>query len=497
LLAAPLFAQSNKGAVAIEDCTAFEASMLLAGKKPGKKQISIKAGELFTFGEAMITAKTDWSFTIRTDGLIRLLRVDTGPEVIFVPEKSVKVFDVEISDPDRRPFDSSYRWKSSFVEAAKAAWMGVASEKTGTQQVASTASATAGGSGTQQAASKATTFADITGGPGVYLLSSQTVWKDGTNYPLKDGNPDFNAMTVSGEDLYVVGTTEGESYRRATLWKNGAAQQLDMVASNARAVFVSGNDVYVAGTIGADDGMRPVLWKNGERQVLGEARGKDSWIPRRVSVSGGIVTVAGSQREYDQWKNESITTWKNGKEQTVVPTIQKIVKTDKNGRKSEDTPSLYSWHDGSSFFESNGDVYLAGNVISYLIEGRFETRYWKNGQQQPLNIGNADKPRIYVSGKDVYIYSIRNAYDDKSVSTLWKNGVKQKLESFENPETLAEIKTSIRNVFAAGNDVYVFGIRDSYSAGGKQHGWTYMLWKNGKAEVITGASQPFAMFVAQ
>jgi hypothetical protein len=352
----------------------------------------------------------------------------------------------------------------------------------------------------READREANKFTELTGGPGVYLLSSQAVWKDGTNYPLKDGRPDFNAMVVSGDDLYVVGTSEGESYRRATLWKNGVAQQLDTVASNARGIFVSGNDVYVVGTVGADDGRRPAMWRNGERQVLGEARGKDSWIPRRVSVSGGIVTVAGSQTDeyYGGWKNESITTWKNGKEQTVAPTIQKIVKTDKNGRKQEGTPDLSDWRDGSSFFESNGDVYQVGAVRSYLIEGGVETRYWKNGQQQPLNIGRAYKPRMYVSGKDVYLYSTRESLlDYAKESTLWKNGVKQKLESFENPETLAEIKTDIYNVFASGSDVYVFGERNGYSAGGKYHSPTYLIWKNGKAEVIALTDRPFAMFVAK
>jgi hypothetical protein len=323
----------------------------------------------------------------------------------------------------------------------------------------------------------------------VYLLGINrnnllTVWKDSVAHPFHPYNPEIslqselnaNALFVSGNDFYVVGYSpvEGASYARATLWKNGIPTQLETVASVARAIFVSGNDVYVAGTIGADSGRRPVLWKNGERQVLGQSRGDASWVPTHVSVWGKDVYVGGVGAFGGN--NRPAMLWKNGEE--------KVIPLNKN--------NTGSWSDGSNFtvFVSDGDVYVtAQNPLGF----------WKNGQVLTINNFGIDKtltledlknPSIYASGKDWYLAGTYSSYSSQTGTRvrdrvqLWKNGVQQKLQLFENPETLAEIPTKALQVFVVGSDVYVLGVRDGYDAGGRRHNAVLVLWKNGIAQTL-------------
>jgi hypothetical protein len=70
-------------------------------------------------------------------------------------------------------------------------------------------------------------------------------------------------------------------------------------------------------------------------------------------------------------------------------------------------------------------------------------------------------------------------------ATLWKNGVEQTLEgSWENPESLEKIPVFAIEVFVSGNDVYVYGSRSGYRAGGTDYHSVDILWKNGKAEIL-------------
>jgi hypothetical protein len=320
------------------------------------------------------------------------------------------------------------------------------------QPAAQASTTPASASQTATVASKAAT--PITGGPGVYLLFGRgNVWKDGTEYSLANASS-TTSLFVSGNDVYVAGSSKGESFNRATLWKNGEQQQLDTVASDAVALYVSGNDVYVVGTIGQSEAQRPVLWKNGERQVLSEKRGNDSWKPTHVSVWNSDVYVVGVSSAR---LNESML-WKNGKEEKISLTVEYNISQ----------PSI---------FISDGNIYVTD------LTG---INFWKNGQLQTMNgftrnLGDKVAPS-YGSGKDMYVAGTFKNNNNKA--KLWKNGVEQKLEVFENPESLQEINTNAQFVFVSGSDVYVFGARDAYKAGGTNYPSAYIIWKNGVAEVL-------------
>jgi hypothetical protein len=146
--------------------------------------------------------------------------------------------------------------------------------------------------------------------------------------------------------------------------------------------------------------------------------------------------------------------WKNGKESVhVQPAPNSAVKLS-----------------DMTILVSSGSVYVSATE-------KFGTglKIWKDGRPVPgLKLGQEAKS-TQVLGNFVYYLE-----DDK----LLRNGVEQKLETFENPESLAKISTPLSHVFVSGNDVYVLGLRQSYYAAGKSHEAVKVLWKNGKAQVL-------------
>jgi hypothetical protein len=462
---------TNKGAVAIEDCVGYEGNLL--GTKPSKKEVKIKAGTVLSFGRVL--PLPDFTFTLKEDDLVRLyilgptmLSKDPTERHIWVPEKSIKEFGVDKSfgtggiGKATLPWifkgakNERKEWADWFLAAAKEA---NAQDKDSTEAAATQASTTASGAGagaTGGTGAQATGKAGLTGGPGVYLLATPPsgvtgyVWKDGVSY-RQDKSSKLNSMFVSGDDVYVVGTSEGGSFERAMLWKNGVAQQLDTVASEANIVFVSGDDVYVAGTRGEKDAMRPVLWKNGEMQALSDKKGSEAWWPSHISISGGAVQVLGRQGG-----NPNPIVWKNGTERSIT---------------AEGYPPNYKKVSPHSLIASGGDVYAAiGSNDSNLL-------LWKNGKKQTTNFKATTGVRLFVSGKDLFI---AGTFGNRA--KLWKNGVEQKLEAFENPESLQEVKTEAKRIFVSGTDVYVLGVRGNYQAGGKLNWEGPILWKNGKIQ---------------
>lgn len=97
-------------------------------------------------------------------------------------------------------------------------------------------------------------------------LPVATYWKNGVPTFLTSGssNTVASAVTVSGTDLYVAGYVGGLLNPVATYWKNGVAVSLGSGMANA--IVVSGQDVYVCGTSGND----AVYWKNGVKTILGK-----------------------------------------------------------------------------------------------------------------------------------------------------------------------------------------------------------------------------------
>ena len=502
-------AQSIRGAIATEDCTGYGSNML---GRMSKGTVEIKAGEIFAIGPvSTFTSSKLYAYTIdgfqkpvTNNGFLRVHHLkdpNSGtPNVIWVPEKSVQFFESKTTDYDFRPYTMttdiySYGkrtgWKTEFVQAAlqaapenlkeKMAWTeSVPGVSPSTSSPAASPAAPVASnnttSSTQTQPNRPLTIADLKGGPGRYVLSSMgVIWKDGKIY-----NAGANSIFVSGDNVYIAGITGYGSNQRATLWTNGTPKELDTVTSNATVVHVHGDDVYVAGTRGGGDAQRPVLWKNGALvETLSESRGDRSWTPTHISVYNNEVCVAGFFGLYER----KHMLWKSGKDSSL------------------DTPYTSGMTDvHRSMNLSDNDVYIAivrGDASAYDASGapkKGGLYLIKNGQPQHIadvvfrgdfgeGFGNTEDEmiHIYVSDKNAYIVSTINGK-----AKLWKNNAEQKLEGFEDPETLQEMNTEALRVFATGDNVYVFGARAKKGARESN----FVIWKNGKAEIITNGPFP-------
>ena len=475
-------AQNNKGAIAIEDCIAYDSNMI---GRMSKNKIEIKAGHIFAFGPLTTTAKTDdFSKTITNNGFLRVYHLkdpirSQEAYVIWVPEKSVQIFESKmVGGP--WPFKGDDLgvlrggWKPGFVRAALEAAPEKVKEQMGwakdmleraqtTSRPATTVASNSTVNTTQTQQNRQLTIADLKGGLGRYVLVSDVarsqpyaVWKDGKRYSAP--NFKLNSLFVSGDNVYIAGSSrnQGDSFNHATLWTNGTPQELDTVASETTVVYVHGDDVYVAGTRGALEARRPVLWKNGIlTETLSESRGGNSWVPTHISVYNGNVYVAGSRGMAE------VMLWKNGKDTNIINTLTG------NRRRHIEMNLLID-----DEIYSIQSIYPKRYLFKYSI---------KNDQVQQVYGEYDEINNLYISNKNVYISGTR-----KNKAMLWKNNVEQKLEGFENPESLQEISTYAAHVFASGDNIYVFGYRASYSAGGKDYPDDVVLWKNGVVEILPG-----------
>ena len=143
-------------------------------------------------------------------------------------------------------------------------------------------------------------------------VPSAKLWKNGEDQNLIDGSIPSSAHSVfvSGQDVYVAGDiTLARDYKsspftrakqwddgHAVLWKNGVIQYIEDEASQARSVYVSGEDVYVGGSWEGNGrghfGSVTAVWRNGIREDYGEGRANS------IFVFDGDVYAAG---DFPQW----------------------------------------------------------------------------------------------------------------------------------------------------------------------------------------------------
>jgi hypothetical protein len=113
-----------------------------------------------------------------------------------------------------------------------------------------------------------------------------TMWKNGIATPL--GNPGSSgtgtaSITVYKEDVYVSGYEDNE----AKIWKNGESTKLTMpqggVSSYGYNISVTGEDIFVLGEGTVSGNYKVLVWKNGE--LLTPYDGTNTYTAYSMSVA--------------------------------------------------------------------------------------------------------------------------------------------------------------------------------------------------------------------
>ena len=253
-------------------------------------------------------------------------------------------------------------------------------------------------------------------GNDIYVSSAGTVFKDNVTY-WKNGNivnptdPDLvfrlsNAITVSGDDVYVAGTAAATTItedRRAVVWKNNnmAIRISPDEHTYVRSIAVSGNDVYIAGASSHNFPtpayVAATYWKNGERVYLATDKIQYNAIANSIFISGADVYVAGNINAVDINITDLTYAcyWKNGVFFKLTATGASVA---------------------NSIVVSGNDVYVAGGIAG--SDGSQRATYWKNGIAVNLDSNSSVAQAIIVDGNNIYVAGI-HARDS---AAYWKNG---------------------------------------------------------------------------
>ena len=129
-------------------------------------------------------------------------------------------------------------------------------------------------------------------------------WLNGvqTVLPKTGHNASANAIAVSGSDVHIAGSNDGN----AVYWLNGVRTVLPKtVWAYATAIAVSGSDVYITGSDGGD----AVYWLNGVRTVLPKTGNRAE--ANAITVSGSDVYIAGEDGDWFEGEADAVY-WLNG-----------------------------------------------------------------------------------------------------------------------------------------------------------------------------------------
>lgn len=138
-------------------------------------------------------------------------------------------------------------------------------------------------------------------------------WKNGAMVQISNINSRGQAITVSGSDVYVAGSTETDlavpATARACYWKNGVITQLSSTWSDAEGIVVENGDIYISGSTQPSKLTLATYWRNGIAHTV--LNNTVQSFGNSIAVIGNDVYMAGSQQQPNGLGDRPLY-WKNG-----------------------------------------------------------------------------------------------------------------------------------------------------------------------------------------
>lgn len=211
---------------------------------------------------------------------------------------------------------------------------------------------------------------------------------------------------------------------------------------------------------------------------------EDSPADPNPNPPGGGSGVYAVYSKGGQWRDRKAFLWKD-ETQTDL--------SNKTPAFSQTGTNLYTTAVAVS---SAGDVYVAGGECLKVRAGSGYTEFidscytvlWKNGVKQQLNsvpverwfMKGEDVDLALNSNNDVFVLG-RDGAANAGDYSVWKNGTK----AFD----INDINADVSKLFAKGNDVYVCGKTIT-------SGPVAALWKNGVLQTLNGNAPALAVYVS-
>jgi hypothetical protein len=311
----------------------------------------------------------------------------------------------------------------------------------------------------------------------------------------KDTTP--NVKYVYEDDLYIAGYYTKNSSFYPAYWENGNKVELKVdgvyTVGSVNAITVSGTDVYAVGSSGSNSNV--TLWKNGEAIKVTQD-GEKSAHAQAITVSNGQVYIAGYQM---QLQTNSAVYWQvepNKPPASIV--LNKLGNMDKhnvgsaiavlNGKvytagyaNNASINQAVLWTGkipailGSSTSSFGQGIAVSGNDL-YIggIEDNTVT-YWKNDGSPAVAVGTLKKSNtglncITINENKVYMAGSDYSGSSSAKAVYWNGNTPVPLIT-----GIASTYESAVSVAVAGNNIYVTGEFASALTGIRS-----ILWANGK-----------------
>lgn len=228
------------------------------------------------------------------------------------------------------------------------------------------------------------------------------VWKNGESIDIPDftglNNMNIRGISISGNDLYILGNEVVGSENAIKISKNGTTTEIkrSIATSTTKPLFfVDGDDVYVVASIkNSRNYYEVMMWKNGVETIL--IKGEDSDVfASDIHVENNKVYVLGrlSKNGVSTYK-----IWKDGEETNLK--VDNISPSD--------------------MYVENSNVYITGRPSPREDKALL----WKNGEL--TSIGNPNSSvsaqKVFVKNNKVCVSYRERDKDGNLLSKFWVDG---------------------------------------------------------------------------